>query len=546
MKKLPLGIADFPTIIQQNYIYADKTRLIYQLLTEKKSYFLSRPHRFGKSLLLSTINSILEGDRKLFKGLWIDSTHYVWRRNPVIFLKLGRVETHTVKQVEISLVRQIHAISKAHGLVLQYDTPANLFKYLFEELYNKYNLNVALLIDGYDAPIFKQSVDLKLANDIWETMEKFYGVLNNVEQLRGFTFVTGVFKLAYSSIFSSIKGIIDLTLNRNYSNICGFTKNEFNGLFPEHLEKMLGVFKTQKILPEHSTIFDLRQLVMDWYDGYTWDGVTNILNPLTILKFFHSKSIVQNPTLDDASPNLLKNLILKGGEFGFQNIDIEKKIDPQTNVIELGPNLKPIPFLFQAGYLTVTKVKKQGIPEYVLDYPNLEVKLRILPLLITQKPIQNPKKAWKFCNNMMESILKLDVTGFKKFFKKFLSLFPQKDLKPQELFYYELFQSAMMIGGGSIETNGYDNDFLVDTQYILKDGTEYLFDIKYSLQDLNLAKEISDALLKKDMENNVLKAVKQIKSKKYEEHYRRLGPQLFSIAIAVGGFREVMAFIEKG
>ncbi|MDR1657798.1 MAG: AAA family ATPase, partial [Deltaproteobacteria bacterium] len=277
---LPTGIANFSTIrgydkdeiTNKVYIYADKTELLYNLLQTDSPYFLSRPRRFGKSLLVDTLDNILRGRRELFEGLHIYKSNYEWKPYPVIRLNLASIDTTNVERVESGLIFRLTEIAKAEKLSLSGTYSTEIFTSLFTELHNKYNRKVAVLIDEYDAPILSELGNPQLADNIRKCLRIFYLVLKDIETFRGFTFITGVTKFAQASIFSALNNLVDITLDDQYASICGFTEAEFNSLFPEYMEAMLESLKAAGTRPPEETLTDLKQSITDWYDSYTWDG----------------------------------------------------------------------------------------------------------------------------------------------------------------------------------------------------------------------------------------------------------------------------------
>ncbi|MDR2352141.1 MAG: AAA family ATPase, partial [Deltaproteobacteria bacterium] len=474
MKKLPVGYSDFPTLIKQDFVYADKTEFIYNLVKDANTYFISRPRQFGKTLLISTIHALLEGRRELFKGLWIDRSNYDWTPTPVVHLRMSQVQTQNYDKVEISLGRHLVSIAKTHKVILKPDTPASLLTTLFKALHKKYNSKIALLVDGYDTPITKHINDIPYANKIKEKLNNFYDAFKIIEKMRGFTFITGVLKFDKTAFFPSLDNIIDLTLNRKYAEICGFTNDEFDLLFTDYLEVMLPVFKSQKLLPEYSTNYDLKELIMDWYDGYSWDGKTRVLNPSIITSIFKNNALEHSFEKSDVITDAIKNVI-KSGKIDFKFTDASKIITDNLNVIELSPKLKPIPLLFQTGYLTINKAKRKGTPLFYLEYPTREVKLMILPLLLSAKPFQDPIITLQHCENMMNSLLKMNRKHFQESFRLYLHHYKNIEPVAEEYFYQAVFQAAMLIGGASVDSDVYIDDDEMETHYRVKGGAEYVF-----------------------------------------------------------------------
>ncbi|MDR1656509.1 MAG: AAA family ATPase, partial [Deltaproteobacteria bacterium] len=320
MLLLPLGVENFEKIrgfqegkkTEPEHIYADKTGLLYNLLNTKSPYFLSRPCRFGKSLLIDTLDNILRGRRELFEGLQIYKSNYDWKPYPVIRLSLAAIDTESVRTLKSDLIAELQAIADRENLTLRGSTPPAVFKSLFEKLYSKYDREVAVLIDEYDAPILSKLHQPKLADKIRECLRIFYLVLKDKASQRGFTFITGVTKFAQASIFSSLNNLVDITLDEQYASICGFTEDEFNSLFPEYMEVMLERLKARSNKPPEYTLTNLYDAIKDWYDGYTWDGQTKVFNPWSILCAFQKNRFGDYWSKTGGIPSFLVNLVKTG------------------------------------------------------------------------------------------------------------------------------------------------------------------------------------------------------------------------------------------
>jgi hypothetical protein len=266
MKELPVSIANFSEISQENYLYADKTEFLYNLVRFKKPYFLSRPRRFGKTLLISTLEAIFEGRRDLFKGFWIDGSNYDWTPYPVIHLSLNSNTIINPEALDQSLSYDLLEIADTAQVKLRGNNAVDLLKSLIRRLYtqdankkeNKQNKGVVVLIDEYDLPIINYITDDLMANAMRMFLKNFYGVLKGEGKYLRFIFITGVTKFAKISLFSELNNLADLTLNDNFATICGFTVSEFDSLFSEHLTGSLAKFKTKSWLDQEATVDDLR------------------------------------------------------------------------------------------------------------------------------------------------------------------------------------------------------------------------------------------------------------------------------------------------
>ncbi|MDR2142023.1 MAG: AAA family ATPase, partial [Deltaproteobacteria bacterium] len=297
MKDLPIGMADFEEIRLADSVYADKTEFLRNLLKVRKPYFLSRPRRFGKSLLVSTLEAILRGRRELFQGLRIDSSDYDWTTYPVIRFSMDSIYSDDPEEVKKELRHALDTIVSHESfspdcleLLKSSPSPGTYLASLIQELHLKYGLKPAILIDEYDAPIIRHLDQPERANQVRKILQQFYSALKHAEKDRGFTFITGVTKFTKASIFSALNNLVDLTLDDDYANICGFTLEEFDALFQDHLVETLGYFKSKADWATEWAIADLRREILAWYDGYSWDGKSRVLNPWSVLNFFRSNS----------------------------------------------------------------------------------------------------------------------------------------------------------------------------------------------------------------------------------------------------------------
>ncbi|MDR2199506.1 MAG: ATP-binding protein [Deltaproteobacteria bacterium] len=541
MKKLPDGIASFPKIIQNDFIYVDKTRHLYELLNQGNSFFLSRPRRFGKTLLLSTLKAILEGRRQLFKGLWIDQPDYTWDVYPVIHLSLASLTTDSVELFSTALNTLIEGVARKAGIEPHGEgIPSSTFMSLINDLNIKHDKEIAVLIDEYYTPILNAINNPEKAVKIRDALKLFYAVLKDVEEIRGFTFITGVGKFPQTSIFSSLNNLVDLTRDENFAEICGITVDELDTVFPEFMKNTLEHLKSEKFYPPEATVSDIRKTILEWYDGYSWDGRTRILNPWSLLKTFYKNRFGDYWTQSGGIPIFLQNLI-QSGIVNFSSFKAEDCITDSLNVVELGKELKPIPILFQAGYLTVEKINSSsGLNEYYLDIPNLEVKAGIIPLLLSLDPIKSPLIAKRQCESMLKAINNRDAFGVQNHFGSYLAFFPYNIHNANESYYHSLFISAMLFAGASPMPEVSVGNGRYDLGYKADDVGYFVFEIKYCSIETN-----NEGNLSERMECAVYKAMKQIKVKNYTKHMLGQNYPIYKVALVVGGRSKVLALFEQ-
>jgi hypothetical protein len=274
MKNLPIGIQTLSEIRRKNGIYVDKTELVHQLVTTGKYYFLSRPRRFGKSLLISTLKSLFLGQKDLFDGLWIEDKWDWSHTNPVIHLSFDSVDYQGLG-LEKAIIRELAACAEDYSIVLKETTLKTQFKELIDSLSAQYG-KVVLLIDEYDKPIIDYLEDTKIeqakANRL--ILRDFYSVLKHADNELELVFITGISKFSKVSLFSHLNNLTDITIHPDYAALTGYTQAELEFYFEDYLQKCT---KSLKISRE-----ELLSNMKIWYDGYTWDGETEVYNQFFI------------------------------------------------------------------------------------------------------------------------------------------------------------------------------------------------------------------------------------------------------------------------
>lgn len=365
MKKLPLSIQTFSKLIEGNYLYVDKTQHIYNLFAEGgQYYFLSRPRRFGKSLLISTLAEIFSGNKELFKGLWIYDK-IDWIKHPVIHMDLSKMDFESPTKLKDSIKQFLNGTASSYGLTLD---EGKTYKRSFVELIEKLSSlgKVVILVDEYDKPIteYLEARQIEKAKNIRKVLKNFFGVIKGSDAFLKFVFITGVSKFSRVSIFSDLNNLRDITLSEQFSLIVGYTEAELIYYFDSYLDQLaekLGLIKKQ-----------LADEIKHWYNGYSWDGENFVYNPFSMLNLFAEKHF-RNFWFTSGTPTFLIQLIrskkreirdfenLTVGNYTFDSYDIE--------------NLDIVALLFQTGYLTVKRITIENNEEaYHLSYPNKEVR----------------------------------------------------------------------------------------------------------------------------------------------------------------------------
>lgn len=364
LKKLPVGIQTFSEIINGGYLYIDKTAIIYRLLQSGKYFFLSRPRRSGKSLTLSTIKSIYLGQRALFKGLWIEP-QWDWAQvQPVIHISFSGIGYQTIGLTS-AIEAELRLIGEQCGIHLQQTGIDRLFAELIRKLAERGK--VVLLIDEYDKPIIDYLDEIEQAKANQQILKTFYSVIKNNDPYIDFLLITGVSKFSKVSIFSELNNLTDLTLNRHFADLTGYTQVEMETAFEPymaHTEALLGLNHTE-----------LLAQLRHWYNGYSWDGQTYVYNPFSILSFFLQTDF-RNFWFETGTPTFLLKLMRRAWLYKLDQLTVSEQTFASYDIEQL----EAIAILFQTGYLTIKAKNNFGL--YTLDYPNAEVKESLLSYII--------------------------------------------------------------------------------------------------------------------------------------------------------------------
>jgi len=267
LKKLPIGISTLRTILEDNYLYVDKTDIAEQIIENGQYYFLSRPRRFGKSLFLDTLRTIFDGDKELFKGLHIYDNGYKFVKHPIIRISFNDGMFKTKDEFNKTILQILKENQKNLDVECEETEQGSFcFKELIRKAYKKHNKKVVILVDEYDKPILDNIENQEIATIMREELKNFYSVIKGADEYLKFVFITGVSKFSKVSLFSGLNNIEDITLDRRYSTICGYTQNDVETVFEEHL-------KGQDF-----------EKIKKWYNGYKFLG-EGVYNPFDILLF---------------------------------------------------------------------------------------------------------------------------------------------------------------------------------------------------------------------------------------------------------------------
>ncbi|MDR3290810.1 MAG: ATP-binding protein [Methanobrevibacter sp.] len=363
--RLSLGVAEFDELIGENKIYVDKTSFIKKMMDHGETYyFLSRPRRFGKSLLLSTLENFFQGKKELFKNTYIYD-NWDWDNSyPVLHLDMSQVSNKTNKLLELTLSDYINEFAKDYCIELNENLPTDYnFHVLIKKLYGNNGKKIVVLIDEYDAPIIDNITNTTVANENRKIMQNFYNVLKASEEHIKFVFVTGISKFTKTSIFSKFNNLTELTLDDDYSTICGITHNELKKYYNDHIQVMAD--------KNNYTYEETLDKINYFYDGYSWDGKNNVFNPYSTLRGLSQKKF-QGFWFSTGTPSFIAEI------FKTRKITTDyfkPTILKATELDAIDPdNINETTLLFQSGYLTIEKEFIENDEfYYCLKIPNFEV-----------------------------------------------------------------------------------------------------------------------------------------------------------------------------
>ena len=353
-RKLPIGIQTFRTIREDDCYYVDKTGFIRRLVAEGRHYFLSRPRRFGKSLFVDTLKELFEANEALFEGLDIHG-RWDWSvRHPVVCLSFGTGGFKEPSDVHREAMAQIDAIERAAHVEARYDTAPARFRHLIRTLHQQSGRRVAVLVDEYDKPILDALETPEVARSNRDYLHGLYSTIKDCDADIRFTFLTGVSKFSKVSLFSGLNNLKDITLDRRYSAICGYTDADLDTVFAPELPGLD------------------RDRIRDWYNGYCWLGDEKVYNPFDILLLFDHRRF-DTWWFETGTPSFLVETLAKRG---IASVDLDGMSGTETLLSAFDVDvIEPEALLFQTGYLTITDVDDlDGRPLYRLGYPNREVR----------------------------------------------------------------------------------------------------------------------------------------------------------------------------
>lgn len=440
-RKLPVGIQDFTSLREGGYLYVDKTALIYQIVTLGKPYFLSRPRRFGKSLLLSTFEAYFRGRKDVFKGLAIEQMEKDWIEYPVLHLDLNAEKFDSPERLDAMLSNQLTQWEDIYGQGKDETTLSLRFFGTIRRAYEQTGRQVVVLVDEYDKPLLQALDNETLQDEFRKTLKAFYGVLKSADRYLKFVFLTGVTKFAHVSVFSDLNQLNDISLDYSYATICGITQKELLDNFAPELEEMA---KVQQLSFEEVTQKMLRQ-----YDGYHFHPAREgVFNPFSTLNALQKKEF-SNYWFQTGTPTFLVDL-LKRSDYDLRTLIDGVEAESSVFTEYRAEDNDPIPLIYQSGYLTIKNYDKE-LELYTLQFPNEEVKYGFLSFITPfYSSIPSGEKGF-YIGKFVKELRAGDVDAFLTRLKAFFADFPYELNHKTERHYQVIFYLVFKLLGQFVD-----------------------------------------------------------------------------------------------
>ena len=473
MKKLPIGIQSFESLRKDDYVYVDKTSLAYNLVQSGKYYFLSRPRRFGKSLLLSTLKAYFEGKRHLFEGLGIMELEHEWKEHPVLHLDLNTGDYTSEEGLWAMFRRHIEQWEKQYVITpTQDDLPSR-----FVNIINSIE-DVVILVDEYDKPLLQTMEDTELQDRFRTILKSMYSVLKTCDAHLRFALLTGVSRFSHVSIFSDLNNLHDITLNDDYAAICGITEEELRITFAEYIAKMA--------VKENTTDEDILAQLKAMYDGYHFStSLMDVYNPFSLLNAFFCGEMRSFWYQTGTPTFLIKRL--ESNKAGIPDLT-EGKLETASlsDTDSVGDNWMAL--FFQTGYLTI-KGYDRILKSYRLGFPNREVEEGFVKSLIPHYTRKNDQQTTSFIAGAYHALMGGDPEEFLYQMQSFLAGVPYELVRPNENWYQTVVYLLCRLLGFYTQAEYHTSRGRVDMVLQTADNI-YIFEFKIDLPPAVGARQI--------------------------------------------------------
>ena len=487
-KKYPIGIQSFEKLREEGYVYIDKTDLIYDLTRQGSVFFLSRPRRFGKSLLVSTLEAYFQGRRELFRGLAIDKLEQDWISYPVIHLDMSGKTYLNANSLTAHLNSLLEPYESKYGINKQDREPDERFLNLIRTICEQTGRKVAVLIDEYDKPVLEAIGNEELADQYRRRLKGFYGVLKSADPYLKFVLLTGVTKFSQVSVFSDLNQLEDISMLPKYDTICGITEEELETNFQEDIAALAQA--EQRSYPE------MLEFLRRKYDGYHFsEALHGVYNPFSILNVLKSQ-VCRDFWFQTGTPTYLMEL-LKRSSYDITNLE-GVRLSPGSFADYRANTEMPIPMIYQSGYLTIKSYDRER-DKYTLGYPNGEVKKGFLNF-IAPAYIPPVSKTEFSIDGFLDDIEDGNVDAFMTRLQSLIASMNYElfDKNLKEKYFQTIFYLVFSLVGAVVRSEVHTSSGSIDAVVESKTNI-YLFEFK--------------------MDRTPQEALKQIEDKRYADRY---------------------------
>jgi Predicted AAA-ATPase/PD-(D/E)XK nuclease superfamily len=499
VKHLSASVYTFEKLIEGNFLYIDKSEHLWQLIEPSTGiYFLSRPRRFGKSLMISTLKAIFQNKKNLFKGLALEHKPYKWQEYPVIHLDLGSCNASSPKELQQHLNFTLDYIAECYNLTLN----EGLVPDRFTELIRKLSLKdkVVILIDEYDKPILENITNPDIEG-IRDVLDGFYAAIKTTEPYQRFVFMTGVSKCSKVSVFSKLNNMTDITMDSRFATMFGYTQHELETKLSEELDNVV-----DKLKVDRDVLLDKIRL---WYNGYRFhQNSETVYNPSSMAKFFESGGEFKNFWFETGTPTFLIKL-MKQHDYDVKSLENLEMDEIGFSAYEID-HLAIEPLLFQTGYITIKDYDPE-FASYTLSYPNLEVKNAFMRFLMDDFTPVRKELANSHLIKITKALRANDIDEFMQQMQVFFANVPNNITLKDEKYYQTVFYLVLTLVGVYIDVEVNTNHGRIDA---VIQTTDKIYVIEFKLND------------------SAANAMLQIKTKKYYEKYLNAGKELILIGAA--------------
>ena len=498
-KLYPIGIQNFESLRDDGYFYVDKTALMYQMVKTGRYYFLSRPRRFGKSLLISTLKAYFQGKKELFEGLAVEKLEKDWVKYPILHIDLNTEKYDTPESLENKLNRTLVAWEQVYGVEPAEVSLAMRFEGIIDRACKQEGQRVVILVDEYDKPMLQAIGNEELQKSFRNTLKAFYGALKSKDGCIKFGMLTGVTKFGKVSVFSDLNNLIDISMNSNFTSLCGITEEELHRDFADDIQTL-----AQK---RNTTYEEVSKELKTFYDGYHFaPDAPGIYNPFSLLNTFYAMKF-GNYWFETGTPTYLVELLQKH-HYDLHRMAHEETSSDVLNSID-STSTNPIPVIYQSGYLTI-KGYDEEFGTYRLGFPNSEVEEGFIKYLL---PFYTNTNAIESAFEIQKFVREVRAGDYESFFRRLRSFFsdtPYELVRDLELHYQNVLFIVFKLVG-----------FYVKAEYRTSEGRI----------DLVLQTDKFIYVMEFKLNGTAEEALQQINEKHYARPFEADGRKLFKIGV---------------